>query len=233
VPNPHPAEVEAVQQAGMLLRFAAENVKDVPQNVVSAIAASWEAKDTDRWTTTTSSEFWSAFHTLCLLIKPVSLDSLAANLPGPALRRWQIWRSVESVAPLAKRTARGYLVVLLICLALAVLGQFLVTTSATMSEEIDRLLAGSDRTATKINQEIATAETGADTGSPNGQSTTTANEIRNDFDSLWFDVDKTGNKLNLLEYITPFGRYRPYETGALYPVTSVTAAQQELTPNWL
>jgi hypothetical protein len=51
----------------------------------------------------------------------------------------------------------------------------------------------------------------------------------NDFDSLWFDVDKAGSKLNLLEQITPFGRYRPYKTGELYPVTSVTAAQKDLT----
>jgi hypothetical protein len=113
VPNPHPIEDEALQQAGMLLlRFAAENAKDVPQNVVSAIAASWEAKDTDRWTAATSPEFWNAFHTLCLLIKPVNVDSLAANQPSPAPRPWQIWRTAGSSAPLAKRTAHRYLVYL-------------------------------------------------------------------------------------------------------------------------
>src|SRR5712671_6090722 len=118
-PNPHPAEDKALQQAGMLLRFAAENAKEVPQNVVSAIAASWEAKDTDRWTPATSSEFWNAFHALCLLIKPVNVDSLAANQPGPAPRPWQIWRTAGSSAPLAKRTARRYLALLFICLTLA------------------------------------------------------------------------------------------------------------------
>jgi hypothetical protein len=57
VPNPHPAKDEALQQARMLLRFAAENAKDIPHNVVSAIATSWEAKDSDRWTAATSSNF--------------------------------------------------------------------------------------------------------------------------------------------------------------------------------
>ena len=199
----------------MLLRFAAENAKDVPQNVVSAIAASWEAKDTDRWTAATSSEFWNGFHTLCLLIKPVNVDSLAANQPGTAPRRWQIWRTAGSSAPLAKRTARRYLALLFICLILAIFCQFLVSTSATVSAEIDRLLVTSDRTAAKINQEIAAPGNGADKSLLNDEPAKTANEIRNDFDSLWFDVDKAGSKLNLLEYITPFGRYRPYETGAL------------------
>jgi hypothetical protein len=62
----------------------------------------------------------------------------------------------------------------------------------------------------------------------NDEPAKTVNEIRNDVDSLWFDVDKIGSKLNLLGYITSFGKYRPYETGKLYPVTSVTGARKEL-----
>jgi hypothetical protein len=216
-----------------LLRFAAENAKDVPQNVVSAIAASWAAKDIDRWTPATSSEFWNAFHALCLLIKPVNVDSLAANQPGPAPRPWQIWRTAGSSAPLAKRTARRYLALLFICLTLAIFCQFVVSTSATISEEIDKLLVTADRTAAKINQEIAGTGNRADKSlfdkALNDEPAKTVHEIRNDdFDSLWFDVDKIGSKLNLLGYITSFGKYRPYETGKLYPVTSITDAQKEL-----
>jgi hypothetical protein len=107
-----------------------------------------------------------------------------------------------------------------------------VSTSATISEEIDKLLVTADRTASKINQEIAGTGNGADKSlfdkDLNDEPAKSVNEIGDDFDSLWFDVDKTGSKLNLLGYITSFGKYRPYETGKLYPVTSVTDAQKEL-----
>jgi hypothetical protein len=39
---------------------------------------------------------------------------------------------------------------------------------------------------------------------------------------------KTGSKLNLLGYITSFGKYRPCETDQIYAVTSVTDVEKEL-----
>ena len=230
--NPHPAEDEALQQAGILLRFAAENAKEVPQSVVSAIAVSWEAKDTGQWTPGTSSDFWNAFHALCLLIKPASVDSLAANQPGRAPPRWQIWRTGGPAAPLAKRTARRYLVLLFICLILTIFCQFAVTTFATISEQIDKLLITSDRTAAKINQEIDSmgnvAGKGPSDKTANEVPTKAETDIEDDFTSLWFDVDKAGSKLNLLGYIASFGMNKLYQTGKLYPVTSIEASRREL-----
>jgi hypothetical protein len=110
-------------------------------------------------------------------------------------------------------------VLLFVCLILAIFCQFAVTTSATISGEIDQLLIASDRTAAKINQEIAAVNSASDESRSDKTLNTvpakTENEIANDFTSLWFDVDRAGGKLNLLRYITSFVMSKMYETGNL------------------
>ena len=62
----------------------------------------------------------------------------------------------------------------------------------------------------------------------NEASTKAEADVEDDFTSLWFDVDKAGSKLNLLGYIASFGMNKLYETGKLYPVTSIEASRREL-----
>ena len=65
-----PSETErvALGEAGPLLRFAAERVKDLDPNLSLAIAKARAAADGNSWTPDISQYFWVAFSKLCDLI---------------------------------------------------------------------------------------------------------------------------------------------------------------------
>ncbi len=73
--KPQKVEDTALEHAGTLLQFAAEN-KQLPETLVSTIAASWDAAAENKWTPEISAKFWTAYNTLCATIRPASLDSI-------------------------------------------------------------------------------------------------------------------------------------------------------------
>jgi hypothetical protein len=76
-----PSETEkvALGDAGPLVRFAAERIKDLDPSLTLAIAESLEDAKSESWTPQLSQKFWSAFNKLCLLIQPTTMDCLATS----------------------------------------------------------------------------------------------------------------------------------------------------------
>src|SRR5271168_723071 len=123
MPRPlSPAEEEALQRSGSLLKFASENVKDLPKPVVGTIMVAQDAKDGNQWEESVATEFWLAFNSLCTLIKPVSMDTISTNLPETPIAQWKVFlrlgKTGDTVS-LSRRTAARYLDLLLVLLILA------------------------------------------------------------------------------------------------------------------
>ncbi len=62
------AEAKALGEAGPLLRFAAEHVRELQPDLSLAIAEARIADENDAWTPEISEKFWTAFAKLCNLI---------------------------------------------------------------------------------------------------------------------------------------------------------------------
>lgn len=207
--KPQAVELTALDQVGALLKFAAENAKSISPEVVSTVASAWEARDTDKWTPELSSKFWVAFNTLCSIIKPVSLDTISSNEPNHKRRSWLPWWQSETMS-ISKRTARGYLSILLVALFVSIFLQFIVATAGTLSGEIDKIVASNEQIASKISQALVTVgELPADKEFANLkmslEQVKTIASINDGFDQIWFGQDKTATKLTLFGYLTAFG----------------------------
>jgi hypothetical protein len=50
LPQPQPIEDLALRDAAKLIKFAAENVKELPEGVLSSIALCWDANTNQTWT---------------------------------------------------------------------------------------------------------------------------------------------------------------------------------------
>ncbi len=151
---PRKIEIEALTQAESLILFASENAKDLPPPAVKAIADAWSARDTKRWDAETSASFWTAFHTLCALIKPATLDTLTSNQDNLARPAWQIWRSPKEKISLSKRTARRHFILLIVLLFTGILLQFVISTADTLSNELDKLLGEIDQLSKARSEEL-------------------------------------------------------------------------------
>src|SRR5258708_24587624 len=144
---PMRSEAEALERCGGLLRFASENVKDIPKALVSTITAAWDAKAANTWDQQIATEFWIAFNSLCALVKPVTVDTLSTNLREVPVPRWKFWRKAGSAVSLSGRTAARYVILLNALLLVAVLLGFLVSTTGHLSTEIEKLIGtGNDLT---------------------------------------------------------------------------------------
>lgn len=76
--QPQTSELDALRDSAVLLKFAAENIKDekdLPQATVSTIAAAWQQHEENKWDPDISTRFWLAYIKLCTLIRPVSFDT--------------------------------------------------------------------------------------------------------------------------------------------------------------
>jgi hypothetical protein len=73
--QPQATEAEALENAQVLIKYAAESLKDLPQNrVVEPIAAAWKARETGNWTPEVSVAFWAAYSEVCSTLKPMTLQ---------------------------------------------------------------------------------------------------------------------------------------------------------------
>jgi hypothetical protein len=147
--SPMPSESDALVKSGGLLRFAAENTKDLPQTVVSTICAAWDAVQADTWDQKIATDFWLAFNSLCALIKPVTLDTLSTNL-REIPPRWKFGVRPAQPLSLSRRTADRYLFLLMSLLCIAVILGFLVSTATNLSSEIQKLIDSGNQLTEKI-----------------------------------------------------------------------------------
>ena len=140
--KPNDADLAALRDAGPLLRFAAERVKNLDPDLSLAIAEAHAAGENDSWTPQISQRFWNAFSKLCDLIGPVTLDCISmaqANIPARSWTAFFGW-SGKTVSQ-AERSSSRYLKLLLFILIAVILPlQLYVWVCTSLSKKLEELV---------------------------------------------------------------------------------------------
>lgn len=131
--EPSDAERRALEQSGRLMRFASENVANLPSDLFLAIAEARQACAEKTWTPEISKRFWTAFNALSIAIKPVTIEGLSALAAVYPRRIWyRFWTQAEEES-LAGRNSRRLSTGLMWLLVLIVLVQLLTWTISNVA----------------------------------------------------------------------------------------------------
>jgi hypothetical protein len=152
VAKPSEGEARTLDEAGPLLRFAAEHVKNLDPDLSLALAEAHDAAQNGAWTPQISQRFWNAFGKLCQLVQPVTTDCLAAAQRDLALARWVPWKADPS--SIAERSSRRYLAGLLLLLALVLPLQLYVWTCTSLSKKIDELIGTTKQKVVQLSEDF-------------------------------------------------------------------------------
>jgi len=150
-------EEKALNDASLLIKYAAESPKTLPENIMMPIAFAWKAREDEAWSPDVSSKFWIAYSALCDLLKPVTLETISASEPIKS-RRW-IFLGDYIELTLAQRTASLYRILLIVLLAFAVMFGFVASTSTKLSDEIKDFIVVGNTAAWK--QRLRSQQSGA------------------------------------------------------------------------
>jgi len=148
------SEEKALNDASLLIKYAAESPKTLPENIMMPIAVAWQARDDNAWNPEVSAKFWTAYSALCDLLKPVTLETIAASTPSKS-RRWFFFGDYVELT-LAQRTARRYRIGLIVLLAFAVVCGFVASASTKLSDDIKDLIPRGNTAASEAASAIAT-----------------------------------------------------------------------------
>jgi hypothetical protein len=214
-------EEKALNDASLLIKYAAESPKTVPENITMPIAAAWKARDDNAWTPEVSSKFWIAYSALCDLIKPVTLETIAASKPVKSLR-WVFFGEVVE-ATLAERTAWRYRVLLSVLLAVAVLLGFVAAAATKISGEIRDYITRGNIVAMEVTANLATIKSDFDRMTPAVDNTlrlplddprisvdtkAKITALRDKLQELYYAIDMMTERANRIALLTSFFRVR-------------------------
>jgi hypothetical protein len=213
----------ALDEAGPLLRYAAEHVKDLDPDLPLAIAEARQAAATAQWSPQISQRFWNAFAKLCDQVQPVTMDSLEAaerKLPVP---RWLRFFDLNPKS-IAERSSRRYLMILFMLLGLILPIQLYVWTCSNLSKKIDDLVASQRTQYATLVQEFNRLDIETKTIQPDKWSTeqqAKASRIIDDASAALDAVDRINAEAYLLQRIStgarnPFPELARPTTGQWY-----------------
>jgi hypothetical protein len=161
-------EEKALDDASLLIRYAAESPRTLPENTVTAIALAWKAREDNAWSPEISSKFWTAYSTLCELLKPATVETISASKKIKS-RRWIFFGDFVDLT-LAQKTARSYRILLFFLLATALIFGFLTTATTKMNEDIKDAIARGDAAATEAAVAITIIKSDLDRMTPQVES---------------------------------------------------------------
>ena len=141
-------EKSALNDLGFLTRFAAENVEKLDMQLLRDVAEARDAAEKGNWTPEVSQKFWSAFNTLCLLIRPVTMDCLTATRQRFASFNW--FRFRKEPVSLAARSSRRYLFLLFFFITVSLALQLYVWLCTMETKLIDSNLSKSQENAAAL-----------------------------------------------------------------------------------
>ncbi len=145
-----------IQEAQLLLAFAAQRGLMVEESIVSVIVRAKHMFDEKQWTVEMETEFWMAFNALAKLVSPVSVESLRATRSI----EWSMEKSAQQNVftdllryifgqrgySVAERTVNGYqrasllgLIFLLVCQIYWVIGSAIINDIEKIPQAIDVL----------------------------------------------------------------------------------------------
>lgn len=145
-----PSEAQALATSEMLLRFAAENVPDLPRATVATICHALDAQADGTWDEQIATDFWCAFNALCAVLKPATVDTLSTNLVAVPPPRWLAWAGNAKPVSVSRRTATRYLALLIVLLLISVVLGFLVSTTLGLSKDAEQLAVQGDELSLKL-----------------------------------------------------------------------------------
>ena len=144
-----PCEIEALDTAALLMKYAAESPNKLPNSIVLPISTAWQAREAGTWSPQIASDFWTAYSDLCDLIKPVSLDTISTNKPVLTYKRWWLF-GPEVRTSLSRRTAHRYLTLVICLLIFAVIVGFIVAAVKKLDSDIEELVKKGDAAAADV-----------------------------------------------------------------------------------
>ena len=120
-----PSENEALDTAAVLIKYSAE-VQRIPNAIVLPIVTAWKAREEKNWSPEISSAFWVAYSALCDLLKPVTIDTIEASRSKIQAHKFIFFGPLRTIS-LTQRTARRYLILLLVLLVISTVSGFIVS----------------------------------------------------------------------------------------------------------
>jgi hypothetical protein len=148
-----PSETQALATAEILLRYAAENIKELPRATVATICGALDAQHSNTWDEAQATEFWCAFNGLCELVKPATVDTLMTTVAPAPPSKWTAWLDAGKPVSLSRRTATRYLYLLIFLLGVSVALGFLVSTTSSFSNDTLKLIAQNEELTEKLRGE--------------------------------------------------------------------------------
>jgi len=198
------SDIAAVAEAGPLLRFAAEHVPQLDPELSSAIAEAEEAIRADAWTPQIAQRFWHAFATLCDVVKPVTLDAIAANRPMFDHRSWLPPWTRGSKISLAERTSARYMRMLVAFLIVIIPLQLYTWSLTNLSKDADSLAKDLMLRSAQLSQDYVHLNTA--TMDPKHQwttdETTAAERMKTEADTLVRDGFRADYQSWLIDRLT-------------------------------
>jgi len=128
---------QALADAKLLLRYAAEVGLEPKENAVCQIQSAQDANDQGKWTPEISQSFWLTYSALCTAVQPVTAESLKAYAGG----------SLE-------KTVKGYRWIA-ICLLVVILPlSIFLFVNTSLSNELSELIKESDPLALTLRDRV-------------------------------------------------------------------------------
>jgi hypothetical protein len=221
------SEEKALGDAGLLIKYAAESPKTLPENIMMPIAMAWQAQEGNAWSPDVSSKFWTAYSALCDLLKPVTLETISAAQPVK-FRRWILGDYVEM--NLAQRTARRYRIWLSVLLAFAVIFGFVASASTKLSDDIKDFITRGNTVASETASLIAAIKSELDKMTPpvddslelslddsriGADTKSKITSLREKLQDMYYAADMMNERVNGIARITLIIPKIKYETGDL------------------
>jgi hypothetical protein len=132
------SEIEALQDAGVVLKFASENVKDLANDISLNIENAWKAQQSNEWTPEIAGAFWKAYNQLLTAIKPANLDTIAATRKVVKGRHWFGGGDYERSIP--QQSAIAYTILLLFLLVVTGFLGFISGTAKNYRDQALKLM---------------------------------------------------------------------------------------------
>jgi hypothetical protein len=228
------SEEQALKDASVLIKYAAESPKALPDGVMMPIALAWKAQEENAWSPDVSSKFWTAYSALCDLLKPVTLETIAAAQPIKSLR-WVFFGDVVQ-STLAEQSARRYRILLVGLLAIAVTLGFVASAATKVSEEVKEFIDKGNAAATEVSAALANIQIDLDRITPadgdvlkvslddpriNPETKAKITSLRNKLQDMYYAADRMTERANRIASLTAFfevrsiGVMKDYQRGDL------------------
>jgi hypothetical protein len=208
-------EEKALNDASLLIKYAAESPKTLPENIMMPIAFAWKAREDNAWSPDVSTKFWTAYSALCDLLKPVTLETIGASQPVKSLR-WLFFGDVVE-RTLAETTARRYRVLLSVLLAVAVILGFMASAATRITEEIKDFTAKGNTAATEVAAALANVKGDLDPITPvdgdvlklslddsriSADTRSKITALRDKLQEMYYDADMMTERANRIAVLT-------------------------------